>query len=89
MGMPARAEVDKAVQKIATAVHGSGKRLSMQFAAIEDLPPQLASHRARGVNMTSILWVANSEYVGIDQLDAVLHTTAGMIPLHPCAICFF
>jgi 4-hydroxy-2-oxoheptanedioate aldolase len=54
MGMPPRAEVDKTVQKIATAVHGSGKRLSMQFAAIEDLPPQLASHRARGVHMTSI-----------------------------------
>jgi 2-keto-3-deoxy-L-rhamnonate aldolase RhmA len=54
MGMPPKAEVDKAVQTIATAVLASGKQLSMQYAAIEDLPPQMARHQQMGVTMRSI-----------------------------------
>ena len=54
LGMPPKAEVDRAVQQIATAVHASGKRLSMQHAAIEDLEPQIARHQVLGVSMTSI-----------------------------------
>lgn len=54
MGMPPKAEVDKAIQKVADAVHASGKTLSMQHAAIEDLDPQIARHQVLGVTMTSI-----------------------------------
>ena len=54
MGMPAKAEVDKAVQRIATAVLASGKQVSMQLAAIEDLAPQIARQQQTGVAMTSI-----------------------------------
>jgi 2-keto-3-deoxy-L-rhamnonate aldolase RhmA len=54
MGMPPKAEVDKVVQKIAAAALASGKQLSMQFAAIDDLAPQIAFHRQIGVTMSSI-----------------------------------
>lgn len=54
MGMPPKAEVDKVVQKIAAAVLASGKQLSMQLAAIDDLSPQIAGHQLMGVSMTSI-----------------------------------
>ena len=54
MGMPPKAKVDQAIQTIADAVHASGKTLSMQHAAIEDLDPQIERHRALGVSMTSI-----------------------------------
>ena len=54
MGMPAKAEVDKAIQQIAAAVHASGKQLSMQHAPIEDLAPQMDRHRKLGVSMRSI-----------------------------------
>ena len=54
MGMPPKAEVDKAIQQIATAVHASGKQLSMQHAPIEDLSPQVARHQQLGVRMRSI-----------------------------------
>ena len=54
MGMPPKAEVDKVVQQIAAAALGCGKQLSMQLAAIEDLPPQMARHQSTGVTMRSI-----------------------------------
>jgi len=54
MGMPPEAQVEQAVDRIAGAVHISGKTLSMQFRAIDDLTPQIARHRAREVRMTSI-----------------------------------
>ncbi|MCC6533374.1 MAG: siderophore biosynthesis protein SbnG [Burkholderiales bacterium] len=54
MGMPPKAQVDQAIQQIAAAVLRSGKKLSMQFAAIEELGPQIAAHRARGVTMTGV-----------------------------------
>jgi 4-hydroxy-2-oxoheptanedioate aldolase len=54
MGMPPKAEVDKAVQQIAAAALASGKQLSMQLAAIEDLAPQMARHQSTGVTMRSI-----------------------------------
>jgi 4-hydroxy-2-oxoheptanedioate aldolase len=54
MGMPPKAEVDKAVQQIAAAALGAGKQLSMQLAPIEDLPPQIARQQSTGVTMRSI-----------------------------------
>jgi 2-keto-3-deoxy-L-rhamnonate aldolase RhmA len=54
MGMPPEAQVEQAVERIASAVTTSGKTLSMQFRAIDDLTPQIARHRERGVRMTSI-----------------------------------
>jgi staphyloferrin B biosynthesis citrate synthase len=54
MGMPPKAEVDKVVQRIGAAVHESGKHISMQLAAIDDLSPQIASHQSMGVSMTSV-----------------------------------
>jgi 4-hydroxy-2-oxoheptanedioate aldolase len=54
MGMPPKAEVDQAVQQIAAAALGAGKQLSMQLAAIEDLPPQIARQQSTGVTMRSI-----------------------------------
>jgi 2-keto-3-deoxy-L-rhamnonate aldolase RhmA len=54
MGMPPRAEVDKAVQQIAAAALGSGKQLSMQLAAVDDIPPQMARHQRTGVTMRSV-----------------------------------
>jgi 2-keto-3-deoxy-L-rhamnonate aldolase RhmA len=54
MGMPPKAEVDKAVKQIADAVRVAGKHVSMQHAAIEDLSPQIARHQNLGVSMRSI-----------------------------------
>ncbi len=54
LGMPSDAEVDRAIDQIATAVRASGKQLSMQVRAVDDLPPQIARHQARGVTMISI-----------------------------------
>jgi len=54
LGMPPQAEVEKAVQKIASAVRKAGRQLSMQFRAIDDPTPQLARQREIGVTMTSV-----------------------------------
>jgi 4-hydroxy-2-oxoheptanedioate aldolase len=54
MGMPPKTEVDKAVQQIAAAVRASGKQVSLQLAAIDDLSPQIANHRQLGASLTSI-----------------------------------
>lgn len=54
MGMPPKAEVDKAVERIAAAVLAAGKQLSMQHAAVEDLAPQIVRHQLLGVSMRSI-----------------------------------
>jgi 2-keto-3-deoxy-L-rhamnonate aldolase RhmA len=54
MGMPPRAEVDKVIQKIAAAVLASGKQVSMQLAAVDDLAPQIVFHHRLGACMSSI-----------------------------------
>jgi hypothetical protein len=52
--MPSEAKVDQAVDQIATAVRASGKGLSMQLRAVDELPAQIARLHARGVTMISI-----------------------------------
>jgi 4-hydroxy-2-oxoheptanedioate aldolase len=54
LGMPSEAKVDQAVDQIATAVRASGKGLSMQLRAVDELPAQIARLHARGVTMISI-----------------------------------
>lgn len=54
MGMPPKAEVDKVIQQIAAAVLASGKQVSMQLAAIDDLSPQIARHQLLGASMSSV-----------------------------------
>ena len=54
MGMPPKAEVDQAIQRIAAAVLASSKHVSLQLAAIDDLAPQIAAHRQTGAAMTSV-----------------------------------
>ncbi len=56
MGMPPKADVDKAIEKIASAVRSSRKHVSMQMqlAPIDDLSMQIDTHRRMAVSMTSV-----------------------------------
>jgi len=54
MGMPPKAEVDKVIERIASAARKAGKHVSMQHAGIEDPTPQIARHQVLNVTMRSI-----------------------------------
>ncbi len=56
MGMPPKAVVDKAVQRIAAAVVAAGKHVSMQLqlATPDDFSTQIDNYRRIGASMTSI-----------------------------------